>query len=98
MSKTIVICGDGTGNSDTGVPSNVKRLYDLIVQDGPQQLGRYDKGVGSEPRNPGESVVGYWYGHARSLCFGEGVAQNLLELYTYLVEHYKPGDRAFLFG
>ena len=98
MSKTIVICSDGTGNSDTGVPSNVKRLYDLIVQEGPRQVGNYDKGVGTEPRRPGESLVGYWSGHAASLCFGEGVAQNLLELYTYFVEHYEPDDRVFLFG
>ena len=98
MSKTIVICSDGTGNADTGVPSNVKRLYDMVVQDGPRQLAVYDKGVGTELRKPGENVVGYWCGHVRSLCFGEGVAENLLELYTWLVEHYEPGDRVFLFG
>ena len=98
MSKTIVICSDGTGNSDTGVPSNVKRLYDLIVQTGPLQVAKYDKGVGTEPRQRGESVVGYWPGHVASLCFGNGVSQNLLELYTYLVEKYEPGDQVFLFG
>ena len=98
MAKTIVICSDGTGNSDAGVPSNVKRLYDLIVHDGPTQVATYDKGVGTEPRKPGASVIGYWRGHAASLCFGEGVAQNLLELYTYLVERYEPRDRVFMFG
>lgn len=98
MSKTIVICSDGTGNSDTGVPSNVKRLYDLIVQDGPVQVAKYDKGVGTERRRPDESFVGYWYRHVASLCFGKGVSQNLLELYVYLVEHYEPGDRLLLFG
>jgi uncharacterized protein (DUF2235 family) len=39
MPKTLVICSDGTGNSNTGkVPSNVKRLFDLIIQDGPHQV------------------------------------------------------------
>jgi hypothetical protein len=47
MPKTIVICSDGTGNSDAGVPSNVRRLFDLIVQDGPMQMAKYDKGVGT---------------------------------------------------
>lgn len=98
MSKNIVICSDGTGNSDTGVPSNVRRLYDLIVQDGPLQIAMYDKGVGTEPRKPYEGFFGYWYGHLASLCFGEGVSQNLLELYAYLIEHYEPGDRVLLFG
>ena len=98
MSRTIVICSDGTGNSDTGVPSNVKRLYDLIVQDGPLQVAKYDSGVGTEPRKPGESVFGYWSEHVASLCFGEGVSQNLFELYAQLIEQYEPGDRVFLFG
>jgi uncharacterized protein (DUF2235 family) len=96
--KNIVICSDGTGNSDTGVPSNVKRLYDLIVQQGPRQVGTYDKGVGTEHRRPCESWVRYRYEHARSLCFGDGVAENLLQLYTWLVSQYEPGDRVFLFG
>jgi uncharacterized protein (DUF2235 family) len=98
VSKNIVICSDGTGNSDTGVPSNVKRLYDLIEQKGPLQVSKYDKGVGTEPRRCGESVVGYWRGHVASLWLGEGVSQNLLELYKYLIEQYEPGDRVFLFG
>jgi uncharacterized protein (DUF2235 family) len=98
MPRTLVICSDGTGNSDQGVPSNVRRLFDLIVQDGPRQAAKYDQGVGSERRHPHESLAGYWYAHARALGFGTGVAQNLLELYTWLVEQYAPGDRVFLFG
>ena len=98
MAKTVVICSDGTGNSDTGVPSNVRRIYDLIVQDGPSQVATYDSGVGTEPRRPGQGLVGYWREHAAALCFGDGVSQNLLELYVYLIEHYEPGDRVFLFG
>src|SRR6185436_11963040 len=72
--------------------------YDLIVQSGPLQVANYDRGVGSEPREPGQSVVDYWPAHVASLCFGDGVSQNLLELYTYLVEQYQPGDQLFLFG
>ena len=98
MGKTVVICSDGTGNADTGVPSNVRRIYDLIVRDGPGQVATYDSGVGTDPRGPGQSLVGYWREHAAALAFGDGVSQNLLELYTYLIEQYEPGDRVFLFG
>jgi uncharacterized protein (DUF2235 family) len=98
VAKTVVICSDGTGNSDTGVPSNVRRMYDLMVHEGPDQVATYDNGVGTEPRRTGQSMVGYWREHAAALCFGDGVSQNLLELYTYLVEQYEPGDRVFLFG
>jgi uncharacterized protein (DUF2235 family) len=99
MPKTIVICSDGTGNSDTGrVPSNVKRLFDFLAREPGRQVSIYDPGVGTEPRQPDESRTGYWRQHLAELCFGEGVAANLLELYTYLVDQYKPGDRVFLFG
>lgn len=98
MPKTIVICSDGTGQSDTGVPSNVKRLHDLLLQSGTSQVSIYDPGVGSEPRTSGQSRLSYWPGHLGSLCFGSGVSQNLMELYEYLVQHYEPGDRVFLFG
>ena len=99
MPKTIVICSDGTGNSDTsGVPSNVKRLFDLLLREPRRQVSLYDPGVGTNPRLVTESRAGYWRQHLAELCFGEGVAGNLLELYTYLVDRYEPGDRVFLFG
>lgn len=99
MSKTLVICSDGTGNSATGkVQSNVKRLFDLIVQDGPDQFATYDNGVGTDPRQPGENPFSYWRNHLAELCFGKGIAQNLLELYRWLVQHYEPDDHVLLFG
>ena len=99
MPKTLVICSDGTGNSDTAkAPSNVKRLFDLIVHDGPDQVATYDNGVGTDPRQRGENPFTYWRDHFAELFFGRGVAQNLLELYTWLLDHYEPEDRVFLFG
>jgi uncharacterized protein (DUF2235 family) len=32
------------------------------------------------------------------LAFGLGLAQNIMEGYRYLMEHYEEGDRVFLFG
>ena len=74
------------------VIGNVKRLFDLIVQDGPQQVAKYDPGVGTEPRGPSESRTHHWCKHIAELTVGDGVAQKLLELYTYLMEQYKPSD------
>src|SRR5882672_9697080 len=42
-------------------------------------------------RTPGESVLRYWNGHVASLCSGEGVSQNLLELYAYLTPRLAAG-------
>ena len=97
--KTIVICSDGTGNSDVAkVESNVKQLFDLILRDDPRQIAKYDNGVGTDAWQWGENPITYWLNHLAELGFGKGVAQNLLELYTWLVERYEPDDRVFLFG
>lgn len=98
MAKTIVLCCDGTGNTDTGVPSNVKRLYDLLRFDPQRQIPTYHRGVGTDPRRPGENWFRYHHAHLASLCFGEGVSQALVELYATLVAQYESGDRIFLFG
>jgi uncharacterized protein (DUF2235 family) len=98
MPKTLVICSDGTGNSDIGrVPGNVKRLFELIVQDAPDQMATYHRGVGTNPRQHGENPFS-WRNHLAELCFGRGVAQNLRDLYVWLVGHYQQGDCVFLFG
>jgi uncharacterized protein (DUF2235 family) len=51
MGKRIVICSDGTGQSDDGInPSNVARLCSLLdLTDRAQQICCYDPGVGTVP-------------------------------------------------
>ena len=97
MAKTIVICCDGTGNSDTGVASNVKRLHDLIVVDAAQRAA-YHRGVGTDLRRDGQSRLAYTWRHLGELCFGDGIDETLAELYSWLVEQHDDGDRLFLFG
>ena len=98
MSKTLVICCDGTGNSETGVASNVKRLWDCLLDDGTSQLTTYHRGVGTDPRPDGESRRSYWAKHLEELAFGDGIDQPLAELYCWLAAEYCPDDRLFLFG
>jgi uncharacterized protein (DUF2235 family) len=98
MGKTIVLCCDGTGNTDTGVPSNVKRLHELLLFDSQRQIPTYHRGVGTDPRRPGENWFRYHHAHLTELCFGEGVSEALLALYSTLVAQYEDGDRIFLFG
>ena len=51
MGKNIVICSDGTGQTDDGDnPSNVARLCSLLdLKDRKQQICGYDPGVGTVP-------------------------------------------------
>jgi uncharacterized protein (DUF2235 family) len=98
VSKNIVICSDGTGQSYAGTDSNVLRLYTLASKKAPQQITCYDPGIGTLPLPTGRTRLGRWIRHLEELSFGVGLIDNLVELYAYLMRHYTPGDRIYLFG
>lgn len=95
--KNIVLCSDGTGNTDTeGRGTNVFKLYEAVdihgyksAQGFPRQIAFYGDGVGTE-NFALHKIIG--------AAFGFGFAQNIRDLYTELVHVYDPGDKLFLFG
>ena len=95
MTRNLIICCDGTGNEYGPRNTNVVHAYEATARDH-RQLGFYDPGVGTF------SFLGIPL--ARSFCsllgkaFGLGLRQNLADAYTFLMAHYRPGDRIFLFG
>jgi len=95
--KHIVVCSDGTGNTDIkGRGTNVFKLYEAVDVIGHrlgtasiQQIAFYDDGVGTERallRRILGSVAGW------------GLSRNVKELYTEVARVYEPGDKLFLFG
>jgi hypothetical protein len=97
MSKNIVICSDGTGNSAIkGRGTNVFKLFEAIDLNGHRtrpeltpQVALYDDGVGTEDFKPLKIFAG---------ATGYGLSRNVKQLYKELVRIYDPGDRIFLFG
>lgn len=97
MSKNIVICSDGTGNSAIkGRGTNVFKLFEAIDLNGHRtrpeltpQVALYDDGVGTENFKPLKIFAG---------ATGYGLSRNVKQLYKELVRIYDPGDRIFLFG
>ena len=95
--KNIVLCSDGTGNSGgKGHGTNVWKVYRAVDRLGhkhdseiQEQICFYDDGVGTE-----DFKLLKLFGGA----FGWGLSRNIRELYTYIVKHYEPGDRIYLFG
>ncbi|MFG2332678.1 DUF2235 domain-containing protein [Streptomyces sp. NPDC048604] len=100
MGKNIVMCLDGTGNQlKARGNTNVVRLYEMLdLHDPTAQIAYYDPGVGTF------SAAGAWTAPSRKLskllglAFGAGLKQNLAEAYTYLMQHYEPGDRIHIYG
>jgi uncharacterized protein (DUF2235 family) len=94
MSKAIIICSDGTWNTplqtDRGrvVPSNVVRLARALVDDDEQYIF-YDAGVGTSRG---------WWSRVWGGVTGAGLEQNIYDGYQFIIDHYEPGDRLYLFG
>lgn len=96
--KNIVVCLDGTANQFGVENSNVVKLYSVLKKDSARQLTYYDPGVGTlgDRRliTPLSKKISKVFGFA----FGYGVADNISEAYSYLMETYQEGDNVFLFG
>lgn len=94
--RRLIVCADGTWKSERdeerGQPvTNVvhlKRAIPLHDHAGVEQVVFYDEGVGTG---------GLW---KRLLggATGEGLAENILECYAFLVREHREGDEIYLFG
>ena len=101
--KNIIVCSDGTGNSDIkGRGTNVFKLYEAVnLHDHeansalPRQVAFYDDGVGTEDK---------WLRKVIGGAIGLGLSANVKRLYADIVRVHDcgsdsdPADKLFLFG
>src|ERR1700759_3080316 len=95
MAKRLVICCDGTWNTQDQEgggrsPTNVTRVYDGVVaqdEQGVVQTTYYHPGVGT---SRGEKILGG--------AFGFGLSHDVKDAYRFIVTHFEPGDELFFFG
>jgi uncharacterized protein (DUF2235 family) len=96
--KRIAIFCDGTWNTPDK-EENGKRCQTNVVKmanalspvspDGTLQLLYYDKGIGSE----GNAFTRVFDG-----ATGNGISENILKAYRFIINNYEPGDELFFFG
>ncbi|WP_081949085.1 DUF2235 domain-containing protein [Litchfieldella xinjiangensis] len=94
MKRNLIVCCDGTANDCGAIKTNVAHLAVRLQKDENQRV-HYEPGVGTFPA-PGR--WGERVGITLGKLFGYGIAQNIEHGYRFLLEHYQPGDRVFLFG
>lgn len=83
--KNIALFLDGTWNTVNN-NTNVWRAKSLCIKDS-GQIAYYSQGVGTLF---GQRFMGG--------AFGWGLDKEVTDAYEWLVEHYRPGDRIYLFG
>ncbi len=98
MAKNIVLCCDGTANEFGVRNTNVVHLFSMLVHDPATQLTYYHPGLGTMP------APGAWTRFSQGLsqllgqAIGRGLKEDVRDAYVFLMQHYEPGDRVFLFG
>lgn len=101
--KNIVVLCDGTANqvsvySRTNVVRLARRLAKTPDDGGNRQVVFYDPGLGTESAPGALTTVGKSVTKLLGLAFGYGLSKNLADAYAFLVQHYEPGDRIYIFG
>lgn len=97
--KNIVVCFDGTGADIRAKGNtNVVQLFRRLEYDRERQLTYYDPGVGTFSSAGAWTPVAQKLSRAFGNAFGAGLRTNLEEAYTYLINHWEPGDQIFVFG
>ncbi|QQO18516.1 DUF2235 domain-containing protein [Bradyrhizobium diazoefficiens] len=99
--KNLVICCDGTGNEISENISNVLKLYRCLrktERTQPRQMVFYDPGVGTVTEPTTWHRLKANVNLVLGLATGYGLDANVLSAYCFLVQHYAPGDRIYLFG
>ena len=99
MSKKIVICCDGTGNSfdNATEESNVVKFYSALSLDS-GQIGYYHPGVGTMGDPGARSGLSKAFSQVKGLVAGAGLLDNVGDAYRYLMNTYADGDEIFLLG
>lgn len=96
--RNLILCFDGTNNQFGTINTSIVRLVQVMNREPTQQLVFYDPGVGTLPEPGYVSAFGKWLSKIAGLAFGAGLFEKISDSYIFLMEHWRPGDRVFLFG
>jgi uncharacterized protein (DUF2235 family) len=110
MSKSIVVCSDGTWDGAHGGPaSNVLKLFNALdgnltlgAPDAPEQERRFEDGAEGVTQAAkyihGVGDSGNWLDELLGGSMGMGLLSRVLRGYTFISRNYIPGDKIFLVG
>lgn len=87
MAKNIVVFSDGTGQEGgEGYNTNVYKMFNMIEDRTPRQVGYYDAGLGTGMKKITGNIGGM------------GISRNIQQCYRFIFDHYEAGDSIYLFG
>lgn len=98
MTRNLVLCCDGTANEFKTDRTNVVKLCDAMIKDRESQSVYYHPGIGTMAAPGFVSKVSAFFARAAGKAFGYRLQDDVCAAYTFLMNHYRPGDNIYLFG
>jgi uncharacterized protein (DUF2235 family) len=98
VAKNIVLCCDGTANEFAKDNTNVVKLYSVLVHDRPDQCTYYHPGIGTMEPPGALTPLRRRLTRSLGMAVGAYLENDISDAYVFLMKHYQPGDRVFLFG
>lgn len=98
MPRKIVLCCDGTANEFATDRTNVIKLFATLVHEPARQVTYYHPGVGT--MEPPGALTKFSRAVTKVLgqAIGYGLESDIRDAYVFLMNHFKEGDRLFMFG
>ena len=98
MPRNLIICCDGTANEFERDRTNVLKLAYAADKDSTSQILFYHPGVGTMAPPGVFTRFGQKIVQLAGLAFGYGLKSDIRDAYTFIIDHYQPGDTVFIFG
>ena len=108
MTKNIVVFSDGTGQDGGARPeqrvSNIYKMYRISRDHADtginpaQQVVFYDAGLGTDIGATAFTAPVRFVQKLLGSVTGAGIKRNIADCYEFIINHYEPGNRIFLFG
>lgn len=98
MAKNIVLCCDGTANEFAQDRTNVVKLFYTLVHDPHVQAAYYHPGLGTMEAVGAVTMTGRKITKVLGLAIGYGLEADIRDAYVFLMNHFRDGDRVYLFG
>jgi uncharacterized protein (DUF2235 family) len=96
--KNIVLCCDGTANQFSLDRTNVVKLHYALQLDEPGQIAFYHPGLGTMEAPSALTPVARMLTRVLGMALGYGLANDIRDAYTFLMNNYEDGDKVYLFG
>jgi uncharacterized protein (DUF2235 family) len=98
MPKNIVVCCDGTSNQFSRNRTNVAKLCLTLVQKPGVQEVFYHPGLGTMEPPGALTNLASKVTKMLGLAIGYGLKNDIRDAYVFVMNHFEPGDRVFIFG